>query len=354
MPMHPDRWEIGSHFAWPGLPLLGNAQLVPWSAGRLVSSGRDALRMALTLGVRAHGWRRLWVPDYFCQQVVAALVRPELELRAYPDHPLRRAPQPPDARPGDAILLMNYFGLREQPEALRRDGVGLIEDHSHDPTSAWAFSSAADFCVASLRKTTPLPDGGVLWSPPGHALPPEPRQTSQRQRTAAARLQAMILKAMYLDGHQVDKAAFRAFAERAERDLAVPSVSAMSMVSRAVLASFPIDAWRRARAANHTTLVDGLAGLGWGRILGPAGRGGAPFSAVLVVDSPERREGVRTHLVEHRIYPAVLWPLESPVVEVGDEARDLSRRILSIPCDARYDTADMQRIGEVLVGIDPS
>jgi hypothetical protein len=346
--MRPERWEVGSHFHWPALPPADVPPVVPWPAGRLLSSGRDAFRMALRLGGRAYRWRRLWVPDYFCQQVAAALARTGIELRAYPDNPLRLTPDWPDAQAGDVILAMNYFGLRGGWLVPRRDGVGLIEDHSHDPTSRWAFTSEADFCVASLRKTSPLPDGGVLWSPLGHPLPPEPRQAAQRQRTAAMRLEAMILKAMYLDGQPVDKAVVLAVARQAELALAVPAVSAISPVSRALLASFPVDAWRRVRAANHETLDTAIAGLGWGRILGPPGPGGAPFSAALVVDSPERRERVRAHLIEGRIYPAVLWPLDTPVVEVGAEARDLGRRILSIPCDARYVTADMERIGEVL------
>lgn len=348
MSVHPDRWEIGSQYHWPGSPPPGESPLVPWSTGRLLSSGRDALRMALALGVRDFGWRRLWVPDYFCQEVVAALIQTGLELRSYPDHPLRCAPDLPDARSGDVILVMNYFGIREGATPLRREGIGLIEDHSHDPTSTWAFTSGADFCVASLRKTTPLPDGGVLWSPRGHALPRPPRQVAQRRRTAAARVRAMMLKAMYLDGHPVDKADFRASAEVAERDLAVPVVSAMDPVSRALLASFPIEAWRRARAVNHETLGDALAGLGWTRMLGPAVPEAAPFSATLIMDSLERRELVRTRLMEARIYPAVLWSLETPVVSVSDESLRLSRRILSIACDARYGATDMARIAEAL------
>jgi hypothetical protein len=346
--MHPDRWEVGSHHHWPGVPPPGDSPLVPWSAGRLLSSGRDALRMALALGSQAHGWRRLWVPDYFCQHVVASLLLSGLELHTYPDDPRRRSPEPPDARRGDVILAINYFGLRDGPGMPRPENVGLIEDHSHDPTSAWAFESGADFCVASLRKTVPLPDGGVVWSPVGHGLPPAPRQTAQRRRTAATRLQAMILKAMYLGGHPLEKADYLAMADRAEQELHRPDLCAMSAASRVVLASFPIDAWRRARVENHSILLDAIAGLDWIGALGPAAPGGAPFSVALVLDSAERRDRVRARLLERRIYPAVLWPLDAPLVPVGEAARDLASRFLSIPCDARYSGADMARVGEIL------
>jgi len=281
---------------------------------------------------------------------VAALVRPGLELRIYPDHPLRRVPDMPDAHPGDAILVMNYYGLRQALEAPRRDGVEIVEDHSHDPSSPWADSSTADFCIASLRKTIPLSDGGVLWSPLGHALPPEPRLTMQPKRTAATKLTAMILRAMYLDGHPVDKAAYRALAQRGERGLAVPEVSSMSEVARAILGSFPVDSWRRARAANYALLGSLLAQVGWARVLTPAGGGAVPFSCVLVADSAERRERVRGHVISANVFPAVLWPLEQTVIPVRREGRELSRRVLSIHCDGRYGEADMVRIGETLTG----
>jgi hypothetical protein len=282
---------------------------------------------------------------------VAALGRPGLELRTYPDHPLRRVPNLPDAHPGDAILVMNYYGLRQAFGAPRRDGVEIVEDHSHDPSSPWADSSTADFCVVSLRKTIPLSDGGVVWSPLGHALPPEPRLTMQRKRTAATKLTAMILKAMYLDGHRIEKAAYRALAQRGERGLAVPGLSSMSQVARAILGSFPVDSWRLARAANHALLGSLLAQVGWARVLAPADSGSVPFSCVLVVDSTQRRERVRRHLINANVFPAVLWPLERTVMPVGHEARELSRRVLSIHCDGRYGTPDMLRIGEILTSM---
>lgn len=306
--------------------------------------------MVLDLGVAERGWRRLWVPEYFCQRVVAALVRPGLELRAYPDHPLRDAPELPDARRGDAILVMNYYGLRRAFAAARRDGVDIIEDHSHDPTSAWAAASSADFCIASLRKTIPISDGGVLWSPGNCALPPPPLLTAQRRRTAATKLSAMILKAMYLEGRPVGKATFRALAQRGERGLAVPAVSSMSEVARATLGSFPISAWRWARAENHAALRSILGRVPWLRVLEPEGVV-VPFACVLVVESADRREHVRRLLIDNAVFATVHWPLERTVLPVGDEARELSRRMLTIHCDGRYAPRDMVRIGEIIAAM---
>ena len=347
--MNPERWENGSEYHWLDIGTPQESEPAPWSSGLLLFSGRDALRLLLRHGVEDRGWRRLWVPEYYCQHVAAALVRPDLELLSYPDHPLRSAPDLPEGRGGDAVLVVDYFGLREPIRVFRPDGVDLIEDHSHDPWSQWAQGSTADFCIASLRKTLPLTDGGVLWSPRGHPLPPTPRLTAQRRRAAATKLAAMILKAMYLDGHPVDRVEYRALALRGERGLAVPGISAMSDVAGAILRSFPVESWRRARATNHALLASLVAEVGWANVLEPADDAGVPFSFVVVLDTAERRERVRTRLIDASVFPAVLWPLEETVVPVGRDARELSRRMLSIHCDGRYGAADMGRVGDVFV-----
>lgn len=162
----------------------------------------------------------------------------------------------------------------------------------------------------------------------------------------------MILKAMYLDGRPVNKSEYRALAQRGERGLGVLGTSGMSEVAGAVLKSFPIQSWRHERAANVAVLATRLAALGWAQTLAAAGAGGVPFSGVVVLDSPERRELVRVRLIEANVFPAVLWQLEQTVLPVGHESRELSRRMLSIHCDGRYDAADMLRVGELIVRSD--
>jgi hypothetical protein len=347
----PDRWESGSEFSWLSAHLVPRADPAPWDqAGQLLFSGRDALRMVLRTGVARHGWRRLWVPEYFCQHVVAALVRPDLELLPYLDHPLRTTVELPPARPQDAVLVINYFGLRAPWQAPEGADFQIVEDHSHDLTSPWAWTSRADYCIASLRKTLPLSDGGVVWSPRGHPLPAAPAMDEQRRRAAGLKLGAMLLKAMYLDGLPVDKAGYRELARLGEVGLARPSVSSISEVSRAVVDAFDLKPWRDLRRRNVEFLRTQLKGVRGLRLPGPHHPDAVAFSGLVVVDEPQRRDRLVQGLFQARIYPAVLWLLEETVLPVGDEARDLSRRTLSIHGDGRYDLSDIARITAVVRG----
>ena len=79
-----------------------------------------------------------------------------------------------------------------------------------------------------------------------------------------------------------------------------------------------------------------------------------PFAATLLFVSAELRLRVYRSLIAARIYPAILWPLEAPVIR-GIPAQDveLSRRLMTIPADQRYAAADMERVAaEVRRAID--
>jgi hypothetical protein len=349
-----DRWEQGSEFHWMSCPAEPDTAS-PWD-GRAAFFGtaRDALRGLLADGQAKRGWRRLWVPSYFCQKVVSSLRATGIEMEVYPDRP--DCPSPafehlPFQR-GDAILVVNFFGLRAAPsyDRLPRDAVAVIEDHTHDPWSDWARTSKADWCVASLRKTLPVPDAGVLWSPVGHPLPPEPALTDERRRTSLKKLTAMALKALYLEGAFDDKELFRRLATSGEDRIAEGDLSGMTTWTRALLLTFPVRPWRGRRRENHRVLSSALSGIPWVKVLQPMSEGDeCPFSGILLFDSVERRDHVRERLMASRVYPAILWPLESPVLPgVPPEDVDFSCRMLSIHCDMRYDREDMLKVAGLI------
>jgi hypothetical protein len=335
------RWEHGSDFHWSAPVGTG---LYPWrDRGMLFGTGRFAL-----VAVLQHiGCKRLWVPSFYCPDVIAAIPA-DVTVAVYRDSPEAVAETLADLpiEEGDAVLVQNLYGLRARPPVVPADAV-LIEDHSHDLTSAWAEHSSADYCISSLRKQLPVADGGVAWSPSRRSLPAEPDLHASHESAASERLTGMLLKSAYLDGGAVAKDAYRGHLVVGERALAHGPLSTLLPVTRASLPAFPLAQWRAARAANFAAFSAALGQLAGTMLFAPIGSA-VPFTATLCFDSAAMRESVRARLIDSRIYPAILWSLVDAKHPVHDDEIELSRRVLSIHCDHRYTPADMERVADAV------
>jgi len=351
-----ERWEHGSSFHLPGLGggESGQERNGPW--GRVEQSGfwatgRGALRVLLSEIMEIPEGGRVWVPSYFCQKVTGAMADAGVELRAYLDEPGGVEAAVGEVRAGDVVLVLNTFGLRDAravTKKLRGAGAAVIEDHSHDPLSRWAFESEADWCLASLRKTLPLPDGAVLWSPQGHRMPGDHPGESRAEAVAHRMLASMELKRMYLAGEGVEKSAFRELYKEAESSFPDVTPGGISRISRELLSAFPVDEWRERRRANWSAVCEAIGELIDGRVLEPDAAEAVPFAVVCVFESAKRRDRVREALIERRIYPAEIWPLDEPVVELPSSSVELSARTFCLQCDWRYDERDMERVVETV------
>lgn len=348
----PDRWEQGSEFHWLADVNVSDVARTWAPEGNLYASGRDAMRALLTYGREQLGWQRLWIPSYFCQEVVSALGSSGLSLQIYPDSPIELLCDfdQLSLRASDVLLQVNFFGLRSPSRKDPSRDFVILEDHTHDPWSEWAMNSSADWCVVSLRKTLPVPDGGMLWSPRAHPLPIPVLPKPECMYASLEKLAAMLLKHLYLQGYEISKETFRQLQISGERHILAEEISGMSIWTRELLKTFPIGLWRSKRRANHRVFTNALKGIDWLDVLQPSDpSNGVPFSGILVFDSMERRDHVRQCLIAANVYPAVLWPLEKPVLRgVPQEHIEFSRRMLSIHCDMRYDEIDMQRVAEMI------
>src|SRR5439155_22175590 len=200
-PVRADRWEHGSGFH---LSLDIGETRYPWSdhPHAYWGSGRDALRSLIGWGHGDGSWSRVLCPSFYCPEAVVA-IRQEADVAVYPDAPMMPGDGVLAAGPRDVALVVSLYGRRP---AIRVTGAAIIlEDHSHDPVSGWARTSQADYAFASLSKTLPLPDGGVLWSPHGFDLPREREMTKAHESAVLDRLSAMILKRLYLSGSAIAK-----------------------------------------------------------------------------------------------------------------------------------------------------
>ena len=224
--------------------------------------------------------------------------------------------------------------------------VPVVEDHTHDLIGDWALRSTADWCIASLRKSLPIPEGGMLWSPVGLRQPEQPTLSDENEKIAAIRWEAMKLKARYLAGENVEKAAFRAGFVDTEDYFDRADVCDIDSLSREYLTQFDVRDWYNKKRENWELLrdikKDGI------RVVLPECRGCYPFSLVLLFDSFEERNRVRKELIERQIYPAILWNIPEP--KDGDVFK-FSRGMLSIHCDARYTKEDILQMRSIIESI---
>ena len=300
-------------------------------------------RQALIDLYRSQGWQRLWVPEYFCYDVIASLKEAGLELRFYADYPENNDDLDINFKPGDALLRVNYFGMRSY-RSTDKLMVPVVEDHTHDLIGGWALNSTANWCVASLRKSLPVPEGGMLWSPMGLPLPKAPAVSEENEKIAAIRWEAMRLKARYLAGEDVEKAAFRAGFVDTEEYFDRAEVCALDTESQRFLRSFDIRDWYKRKWENWELLQDikkdGV------RVVRPEGMGCYPFSLILVFMTSEERKRARKALIEKQVYPAILWSM--PHCPADGELFQFSNGMLSIHCDARYTKEDILQMKNII------
>ena len=336
-------WEVGGEYH---SPVETPRPFHPWPRPAVwYALGRHAVE-ALVDFLRL---RTLWLPDYFCHEVAVGWEQ-KVQVRPYEDDP--RWPEPRwesiDAGPGDAVLGVNYFGARPGTgweEQRAETGWLLVEDHSHDPFGPWALASTADYAFSSVRKTLPAPDGGILWSPQGLDLPPQPREPAEGSEL---KLAAMLLKGRYLEtgGDERLKERFRRLQVEGEEQLARSPVASASPAAReAVIGGAPLP-WRVLRSDNAVHLLGLIAGI---EIAEPVfdewPAGAAPLGVALAFPSETIRNRVREILRERGVYCPIHWRIENPASE---RVRDLSARVLTIPTDWRYSDEDMERVASIL------
>lgn len=310
-------------------------------ATRYYTSGR----MALIVIAQQEEWKRLWVPSYFCHEIINAW-KTHIDICLYDDYPLEENDaQIVRALPyqaGDALLRMNYFGLREK-RTNDYIPVPVIEDHSHALISEWALHSDADWCIASLRKSLPLAFGGILWSPKGNKLPSAPKRDSEIEQLAIERYQAMDMKAQYLRNGYGNKDAFRAKYIATEEGLDhLTDIFAIDSESEQILKRLNILKWNDQKLENWKLACKLLDRF---KIIG-RNTASSPFSIIIAMKNKEERDNFKSFLIQHAIYPAILWNIPDNVPH--ERCKDFGERMLSIHCDARYTELDIQQMCKII------
>lgn len=338
--------EIGSSFHT--YSFLEESDFVNYhKSSRYYGCGRCAINALIKYHLKKKLWKRLFIPEYFCYEVIDSIRTTGIEIVFYPDNPLANDNlliKNIKFIDGDVLLRMNYFGLRNFRDNSDIDAI-VIEDHSHNLFSDWSLNSNADWCIASLRKTLPIPDGGILWSPNKDiSFIETPREDSDHSKLAADRCRAMNMKKLYLDSDEsVGKVDFLDIFHRTEMKLGNKSCPAISSVSEGIIKKIPRSIFQK-KAANYIHITKALSQEKCSILQGEDND--SPFSLVILMNSKNDRDSIREELIKRNIYSTVLWEIKNE--EADNETISFSQRMLSLPIDFRYSESDMLWMSEIL------
>lgn len=335
--------EFGSDFHFIDNYNSGRAHLTDvFRNATLLADGRQCIVVL----IRQYGWMRIWMPDYFCYEVIDTIKEQTgIEVMYYEDNPLHEGQvENLPFEEGDVLLRMNFFGMRGQRNN-KKIPCSVIEDHTHDMFGHWALYSDADWCIASIRKSLPLPEGGMMWSPQGHTLTVSVLPTDENEQIAATRWEGMKMKTQYLNGAAVSKDEFRKRYTETEEwfDKAEPTLID-ERSKKVVNKQLDINLWQGAKRRNWK-LLKSLVNSDVCKILKPEDETCTMFSLVLLFDTKEQKDMVRKQLIDACVYPAILWAVPE---SASENARCFSERMLSVHCDGRYTEDDIRQLANIL------
>ncbi|MHB1099937.1 MAG: hypothetical protein ACYCZR_10320 [Burkholderiales bacterium] len=305
-----------------------------------LSTGRSALGIALQEIIRRGGKRNAWLPAYICSSVVSVFRRMGFELNYYPVGCNLAAPKfPENMASGDTFLYVHYFGKKNHA------AIGWLEqtdnfENCHvieDCVQASLNSNVGDkgnFAITSYRKFLPQPDGALL----GSDAPLEMEADEPDEAFVSAKFLGKLLR--YQTGQEeFYLSLFTESENRLENDSKPRRISRLSefMMQRTDLVKIA-----QKRCRNWTALSkrinSSFSGQGVASIYSNIEEGEVPLGFPIRIANG-KRDALRRHLAEKRIYCPVHWEL--PHLQGNDEWReelDLSRSTLTLPID--------QRIGE--------
>lgn len=349
--------EIGGEF-WLNDKCESSSQLDHSNNTVYLLSGRTALDYIIRDIKATKQFAVIAMPSYCCESMIEPFLRNGVNVELY-DVELNDGGSKLYYNPScssDAVLLLDYFGytnsevprLAEQAKAA---GKTVIYDGTHKLNGNPAVEGVADYVFCSDRKwfysnAASVKKNTGRWNLDSSTLLRNTRYENQRNEAAE-------FKQKYINGALVDKREFLSCFAEAEELLDQDYVGyAAELESVDRLPSVDITALAERRCQNAQRLIDGLVliDLPWLSVpIKTISADDCPLFVPVLIE-PTLRTAVRRQLIEHNIYCPVHWPLSELHYQCGVEQHDkrLYQTELSLVCDQRYESSDMDRIVETL------
>lgn len=306
------------------------------------SSGRAALYQILKYLQKEKGTTRILLPDYLCSSVLVPVKALQFEYVFYPiDESLKLIKESFIASyiNGDAILIINYYGLQDLSEeiafikSIDKNAI-IIEDNVQAYYEFKKDLGDVDFKFTSLRKTFAVPDGGLVKTK--HQLPKvETPNTFGQYKAAAALLKSMR------EGNFNDQIYLELF-EKGEDLIDSEQECGMSNIAEKLYGIVDEERVKVRRLNNARFLIEELAKIGIKPLL-PLTDDHVPLFIPIALNN---RDVVRKSMFKNEIFCPIHWPLEGLNIKRG---KLMAESELSLIIDQRYGRRDMEKILSIIV-----
>jgi hypothetical protein len=314
---------------------------------QLFYAGRYAMKFIFEAILQQVNIKTIWLPEYYCPFVKTWLEHSFNQIKYYNIDPFD-AEAPVDwaaYSTTDIVLVNNFWGLKENPMPIGERPI-IIEDHSHGWLSRGCIQSEADFCIASLRKTLPIPLGGIAWKPKksaSHIAMPQLSVTkdtglkNQIKNSWNAIAEAMYKKAICTQ--EKNKALFLSTYTEGESLLRDSHhVLPMDKDHKTQLQNVLFKNFNTFKAQNLTYIKTKLKHSPYFKVI--ASNNKVAFGLLLIFKNRKTLTSLKHLLVSNAIYPAELWPKNKVDYDYSF--------LLNVHIDFRYDQKDLDYIADTL------
>ena len=321
--------------------------------------------------------KKFLLPSYICDSVVEPFPKEvitfyELKENFVIDEAALNALIDTDEYDGGIFYLNHYFGAVQPLDMLGRlqklckeHQITIIEDTTHSIFTR--TRTIGDYCIASLRKWMPIPEGAVIYSM--QELPEDWKALEHAK--PSAKIEAMVLKKLFLgqntaykelmDAEEINEVYRQIFVteeERIEADKAGQGKACtISDLSAFLLQCQDVIKIQENRKRNCLFLQEQLAKHGIS-LYGQENLTGnsseilkeetIPYTALLKLKEHNRND-FRKYLMEHKIYCAVHWPIEIEEQRKYAHVSEWAEQLISLPIDQRYNEEEMKYLAETIL-----
>lgn len=310
--------------------------------------GREILLVNATSGIwlltKQLSPPQVWMPSYLCGVIPAAIDQHTTTVRFYEvnyDLAIPSLEWLDQVQRGDIVILIDYFGFPYNSvcaSRIKEQGGWILEDACQALLSS-EVGRCSDFVLFSPRKFLGVPDGGILvlnQSVDFHDI----QLTSPPMEWWLKTFYAGVLRREF-DTYGGDRRWFKLFQQAEFTDPV--GYYTMSELSKALLThSFDYSTIAQRRIENYKLLSEILADIA---LFPDLAANIVPLGFPIRV---QNRDRLRQVLFDHNVYPPVHWPIQDIVPEKFEDSHKLAAEIMTLPCDQRYDSSDMERMAQVI------